>query len=226
MEHVVATFTVYPPFMTLLTLSLVLMIGLMPSPPMDTAEATRQYYADGNIDALQRLLHSTSDRTIKLLCRYRLYPLTQDDAYLEDLPTELDDPTARELALLSGLWGYRVREAPVWKTPSLGRRSIQLLDQARALDPDEPFVLLIEGQSFLFRPALFGGDLQQALRSFRTLQRVLDDQDAEGLSRLEATLWEWYTLEKMDTEAAEHLRERLLAQNPPVMYRQFLMDPP
>jgi hypothetical protein len=212
--------------MTLLLISIVLVAGLAPAPGMDTAEATQQYYAEGNIEALQRLLRTSDDRMIQLLCRYRLYPLTQDERYLDDLPTSLDDPTARELALLAGLWGYRVSEAPVWKTPTYGRRSSKLLEDARTQDPDDPFVLLIEGQSYLFRPALFGGDVNEALRHFRKLQRVLAEQETEGISPLEAMLWEWYALEKMDTEAADHLKDRLLAQNPPVMYRQFLMDPP
>lgn len=208
-------------------LGLLLMTWFDDARPLDTAaEATGKYYAEGNVEALKQLYRETDDRTVRLLCRYRLYPLTQDETYLEDLPTALDAPSARELALLSGLWGYRVREAPVWKTPTYGRRAMDLLDQARMLDAEDPFVVLIDGQSYLFRPALFGGDLREALRCFRKLERLLAEDKVAGLSVLEASLWEWYTLEKMGTDVAEQVRQQLLDRDLPVMYRQFLMDPP
>ena len=191
-----------------------------------TAEMAHRYYAEGNVAALRRLLHTSEDRTIRLLCRYRLYPLTEDAKYLVDLPETLEAPSARELALLSGLWGYRVREAPVWRVPSYGRRSQRLMDEAKHLNATDPYVLLIEGQSLLFRPALFGGDPRNALDCFRRLQQVLSGAPDVGISMMEAMLWEWYALEKMDDQAADDVREHLLAQNLPPVYRQFLQTPP
>ena len=197
-----------------------------PSPDAVLVDSTQIYYATQNVSALQRMLAQTNDRALALLCRYRLYPLTQDPSYLEDLPTELEAPTARELALLSGLWGYRVRESSVLKVPVYGKRATRLLDQAKALDPTEPFVLLIDGQSLLYRPKIFGGNKQKALDQFNTLRETLPATSGTGISKMEADLWLWYTLAQLDTDEAETFRSELLAQNPPPLYKTFLLDPP
>ena len=209
-------------------------LAVMKTPPSslpqtsDTAlvDSTQIYYATQDIEALQRLFAHTDDRELALLCRYRLYPLTQDRVYLEDLPAALETPTARELALLSGLWGYRVMESSVFKVPTYGKRATRLLDEAKTIDPMEPFVLLIDGQSLLFRPKIFGGDKQEALDQFNKLRDILPDTHAPGISMIEAGLWVWYTRTKMKDADAETLRSELLAQNPPPLYKTFLLDPP
>ncbi len=189
-------------------------------------DSTLVFYTEQNVPALQRLLDSTDDRRLDLLCRYRLYPLTKDRAYLQQIPTRLEDATAAELALLSGLWGYRVLESSVFNAPRYGLRANRLLSKARALDPDDPFVLLIEGQSLLFRPPLFGGSARDALERFHRLREVLDQRPTTAVSRMEAELWIWYALEKLDAEEAPALRDALLAQNPPPLFKSFLLDPP
>ena len=189
-------------------------------------DSTQVYYAMQDVEALQRLFARTDDRELALLCRYRLYPLTQDPAYLEDLPTDPENPTARELALLSGLWGYRVMKTSVFKVPTYGKRATRLLDEAKAIDPMEPFVLLIDGQSLLFRPKVFGGDKREALHQFNTLSAVLPGTHAPGISLIEAGLWVWYTRTKLKDADADTLRSELLAQNPPPLYKAFLLDPP
>ena len=189
-------------------------------------DSTQIYYAEQDVEALQRLFARTNDRELALLCRYRLYPLTQDPVYLADLPTELENATARELALLSGLWGYRVMETSVFKVPTYGKRATRLLDEAKAIDPREPFVLLIDGQSLLFRPKIFGGDKREALVQFNKLCDVLPGTHAPGISTIEAGLWVWYTRKKMKDTDADSLRAELLAQNPPPLYKAFLLDPP
>lgn len=189
-------------------------------------DSTQVYYATQNAEGLKKLLAASDDRTIQLLCRYRLYPLTEEERYLHDLPTELANPTARDLALLSGLWGYKVMTGSVLQIPKHGLRASALLDKAKKLDPDDPFVLLIEGQSLLFRPALFGGDKQAALLRFRRLQDVLKKASDDSISPMEADLWVWYTLNMLKADEAATLRSRLLASNPPPLYRAFLLDPP
>ncbi len=198
-----------------------------PAPP-DTAlvDSTQIYYAEQNVEALKRLYEQTDNREVALLCRYRLYPLTQDPVYLENLPLDLKAATARELAVLSGLWGYRVMESSVFKVPTYGKRATRLMDRAKALDPTEPFVLLIDGQSLLFRPKIFGGNKQEALDQFNQLYEALPNHSSSGISAIEAGLWVWYTRTKMKDETADALRSELLAQNPPPLYKAFLLDPP
>ena len=212
-----------------LATTLVMLTPSSESPRTDEValiDSTQIYYAEQNVEALQHLCARTTDRELELVCRYRLYPLTQDPAYLEDLPTDLEDPTARELAVLSGLWGYRVVAAPVYKVPTYGKRTTRLLEEAKALNPKEPFVLLIGGQSLLFRPKIFGGSKKEALEEFNKLCRVLPEATASGISQIEADLWVWYTRDKMNDEEAPTLRSELLAQNPPPLYKAFLLDPP
>lgn len=201
-------------------MSIVLLILILALGPV--AERTQEHYARKDVAALDALLERTEDRSLRLLCRYRLYPLTHDAGYLDDLPEELEQGTARELALLAGLWGYRASEAPFYKAIAYGRRSMALLDDARALDPDEPYLLLIEGQSLLFRPAIAGGDDAEALRHFRRLARVLPQHAESGISPLEAQVWTWYALRRTDETAAHALRAELLERDVPRLYREFL----
>lgn len=194
-----------------------------PAPPF--ADSTQHYYATQNARALERLLQRTDDRTLDLLIRYRLYPLTQDADLLDDLPADLDGASARELALLSGLWGYRVMTGSVLKVPTYGRRAAHLIERARALDPDEPLVLLIEGQTLLFSPPLMGRDREAALARFQRLCAVLPHAADGAVSPVEARLWVWYALTQLG-RPADALKAELLAERPPPLYRAFLLGPP
>ena len=170
---------------------------MMPRPFASQAQA---YYARKDAAALQALCrretdHGTFDEA-DLLCRYRLYPLTKDEAHLTDIPADLKSGSARTRALLSGLWGYRAARAPLHRMMKYGQRAERLIESARALDPDDPYVLLIEGQALLFKPSFVGGDKEAALGQFRRL-RVAVERDPEcGISAFEAELWAWYALQK------------------------------
>ena len=167
------------------------------------------------------------DRRDVLLCRYRLFPLAQDQSLLDDLPTELTDGTAEEYALLAGLWGYRAGTASVVGAMRDGIRSARLLDEAVARDADHPLVLLIEGQSLLFKPKIAGGSAEEALVRFERLFEIVRRTPGGPVSALEAELWVWYALDQLGHQReADALRERLLATDPPPLFREFLLSPP
>lgn len=203
---------------------MLLLLTLMTT--LSLADSTQTYYATQDVEGLRQVCAQAPDRGTRLLCRYRLYPLTEDGAYVADLPDALDAPTAPELALLSGLWGFRAARAGMAGAIRYGLRATRLLEAAKALDAEDPYVLLIEGQSLLFRPAFAGGDAHAALRCFRKLHAHLAHRPTGGLSLFEADLWTWYTLRKLDDPGASTLRASLLAQDPPSLYRQFLLSPP
>lgn len=191
------------------------------------ADSTQAYYAQQNAEALEDLLRRADTRFEELLCRYRLYPLTEREDYLTSLPRELDRDTARELALLSGLWGYRAARASIFSAIRYGRRSQALLDAAKQKAPEDPYVLLIEGQSLLFKPAFAGRDEEAALDRFERLCETLQRTPGiPGISMMEAELWRWYALHRLGIDRAAEVRKQLLAADPPPLYRQFLEDPP
>lgn len=188
---------------------------------------TQALYAAKDVDALRRVCAEATGTEADLLCRYRLYPLTEDEAYLRDLPADLaESASARSLALLSGLWGYKTARAPFHLVPRYGMRAERLMKRARQAEPQDVFVLLIDGQSLLFKPAIAGGDARAALDRFRTLRRVAAARTGSGVSTVEADLWTWYTLRKLNDASAASLRTRLLEQEPPRLYREFLLSPP
>jgi hypothetical protein len=204
-----------------------------PTPRQFMPDSTQSYYARKDAGALRRLLRRADTRAERLLCRYRLYPLTEDERYLDDLPETLgSSASARELALLSGLWGYRAAHASIFGAMQAGRRSMRLLEQAREKDADAPFVLLVGGQSLLFRPAIAGGSDEAALARFQRLRRVLSTDDAASdgdaaVASLEAALWTWYALRETDrSDDADALHQKLVARDLPPLYREFLKHPP
>ena len=202
--------------------TLAILLSIAPS----AADSVGHYYALGDVEALVAVCREPDSRLQDLLCRYRLYPLTNQQQLLEDLPSDLKDGSAREKALLAGLWGYRAASGSIFRAVKYGRRAGRLMTEAAEMDPNEPFLLLIEGQSYLFRPGVFGGSRGRALESFRQLQRSLADRPDPALDPMEADLWVWYTLERMEDPAADAVRRSIESRDPPRLYREFLANPP
>jgi hypothetical protein len=191
-------------------------------------DSTQTHYANQNAEALRTLLQTAETPFESLLARYRLYPLTEDPSVIDDLPS---DPSpnrpARELALLSGLWAYRAGEASLLGAIRNGRRSMNFLEAAKARNPSDPYVLLVEGQSLLFRPSLAGRDVEAAVQRFDRLVDALARHSDTGIAKTEAQMWLWLALrESGRTAEAEALHKALRANALPPLYEQFLEDPP
>jgi len=205
-------------------LTLFFLSALLMSP---FAQETHDAYAHQDAEALRSLLAEADSRVDSLLVRYRLYPVTEDKSIVDSLPDALPDGSARELALLSGLWAYRAGEASVFRTIQYGRRSTNLLEAAKAKDDSAPFVLLVEGQSLLFRPSFAGADAGAAVHCFHRLLRRTTEESGTGISQTEALLWLWFSLRKAGRpDDASIVRTQLSSRNPPSLYQQFLEDPP
>jgi hypothetical protein len=192
---------------------------------LSPADSTQVYYAAKDTEGLVTLCAETASEELSLLCRYRLFPLTEDEGYLAALPAE-QDGTARELALLAGLWGYRAARGPIYLLPRNGGRSVRFLEAALEKDPEEPYALLVEGQSLIFRPGFAGGDRREALARFDRLREVLPRYPESGISPVEVDLWRWYALVKLGDPEAQSLWHDLNARDLPPLYREFLQDPP
>jgi hypothetical protein len=195
--------------------------------PSSFAQDIQDAYAQQQADTLRALMPRADSRADSLLVRYRLYPLTEDDAVLEDLPESLPSGSARELALLSGLWAYRAGEASVFRVVQYGRRSSNLLEEAKAQDPDDPYVLLVESQSLLFRPAIAGRDAEAAVERLRRLAQQVRNVSGTGIAEVEAHTWRWLALrEAGQGEEAHRLYNRLMERDLPPLYQEFLRNPP
>ena len=213
---------------------LALLLALAPTPDAPEARAIvtpvrdslTHYYVQRDVPAVRRLERLARSREDRLLVTYRLFPMTMDEDVIEDIPSESGVRSARQLALISALWAYRAANGPRLKLPTYGRRSERILDRARDIAPNDPYVLLVRGQSLLYKPGIFGGDVEAAKVTFEQLKRVLLRQSVPGLHPFEADIWIWMCERKLDPRAASQTRQRLLAQRPPPMFRQFLIDPP
>lgn len=195
------------------------------------ADTIAARFAQKDHAALERLRARTTSISEELMLRYRLYPLTQDADVLDGLPADDACRTGRDCALLSALLSYRLARAPVLQVPRLARRSDALLARAVELDPYDPFVRLVRGQNLLYRPTIFGGTASGALEQFAALRDDLRRREAAGrhepgLPLIEAEVWVWYTLRKLNREGTDAMRDRLLAHGPPPLFREFLLDPP
>jgi hypothetical protein len=197
------------------------------APPSTVRDSLTYYYARRDIAAIDRLYHRRArTREERLLCRYRLFALTRDDAYLADIPTETSTQSARELSLIAALWAFRASNAPVTRLPTYGRRSERILNQALARDAEEPYALLVKGQSLLYKPRMFGGNTAEAQQTFERLRTVLARRSAPGIHPFEVEIWIWMCVRKQNETQGEALKQRLLARRPLPLFRQFLLSPP
>ena len=195
------------------------------APPVQ--DSLTYYYARQDTAGVDRLFrHRARTRLDRLLCLYRLFPMTLDEGYLAEIPPDEGVRSARELALISALWAYKAANGPAWALPTRGRRSERILNEALRRDPNEPYALLVKGQGLYYKPRIFGGDVAEAQRTFERLRQVLARRPAPGIHPFEAEVWIWMAVRKQDPARGAALAERLLARNPPRIFRQFLIDPP
>lgn len=185
------------------------------------------YYARQDTAAVERLYRRHArTREERLLCLYRLFPMTLDRAYLREIPSEVGVTSARELALIAALWGFRATNGPAYRLPIDGRRSERILAQALARDPDDPYALLVRGQTLYYKPRAFGGSVADARHTFERLRNSLARRTTPGLHPFEAEIWVWMSIRRADPSSGERLRRALLARRPLPLFRQFLVDPP
>ncbi len=223
-----------------LALSLFAAAGPAPSPapsptlPFSSAwaastvrDSLTYYYAQQDTSGVERLFRRRArTREERLLCLYRLFPMTLDRAYLRDIPSDAGLTDARELALIAAMWGFRATSGPTYRLPIDGRRSERILDAALARDADEPYALLVRGQTLYYKPRAFGGDVAEARRTFERLRASLARRPTPGLHPFEAEVWIWLCVRRTDRATAARLQQTLLARRPPPIFRQFLVDPP
>ena len=189
-------------------------------------DSLTHYYVQRDIANVRRLSRSARSREERLLVNYRLFPMTMDMGVIQTIPSEEGVRSAREMALIAALWAYKAGNSSKIHLPTYGRRSERILNQARDINPSEPYVLLVEGQSYLYKPGIFGGDAGKAKQKFQALKRVLGRSGVPGLHPFEADVWIWMAERKLDEQRAGALQRQLLARRPPPMFRQFLLDPP
>ena len=206
----------------LLVLATLLTAAASPAPtlPQEHSVTVRDsltyYYSRQDTSAVERL-YRTKARTQqdRLLCLYRLYPMTLDERWIADIPSDQGVRSARELALISALWAYRAGAGPAWRLPTYGRRSERILDRALAADAREPYALLVKGQGLYYKPAIFGGDVDAARRTFEQLRGRLGSRGVPGIHPFEAEVWVWMAIRRQDAGAGARLQQRLLQRRPP-----------
>jgi len=164
------------------------------------------------------------------LARYRTINLVQDDEdqtlrYMNDAINHLEEAIelkpnfAEAHALLSGLYGQKTGMQP-FKAMTLGPKSDRAMERAKELAPENPRVMLIDGTGDYFKPSMFGGDKDAALKKFEraaqlAAQEQVDDPLMPSWGYAEAYAWIGYAHMEADrTKEARHAFERALEINP------------
>ena len=131
----------------------------------------------------------------------------------------LDTVSAEALALQSACLALQSELDP-WRSPLAAPLSLARIDKALRLAPDNPRVLLLGALGARERPALFGGDRQQA---FALMQRAVASFERQRPAG--GALPEWGAADAFTDLAQEYLRlgNALAARN--VLERALLVAP-
>ena len=87
------------------------------------------------------------------------------DVFLDNLLEKY--PNNAQLHSLAGaFYGYKIALA-FYKAPFLGPKSLEQIEESIKLDPAEPMGYIEKGNSLQYRPTIFGGDKNEALKFYR-----------------------------------------------------------
>jgi tetratricopeptide (TPR) repeat protein len=81
-------------------------------------------------------------------------------------------------ALLAGVYGMQIALSPM-KGMFLGPKSSRHIEQALSIDPDNALAHYQQGSSLYNTPAMFGGDVEKAIRHLERA-RILYEQQSDG----------------------------------------------
>ena len=90
-------------------------------------------------------------------------------------------------ALLGSLYGQKAGGG-MMAGMKYGQKSAVTMERAITLQPKNPRILMLEGISLYFKPAMWGGDKQKALAN---LQRACDLAEQGACAAKEATMPDW-----------------------------------
>lgn len=90
-----------------------------------------------------------------------------------------DKMKAEAKALLSGLYGMKMAYSSMMGMV-LGPKSSGLIEDAIKLAPQSPIVWKIQANSKMFTPAMFGGDIEEAIKAYERSIELFEKQP-EGL---------------------------------------------
>ncbi len=183
-------------------------------------------YGNKEVDILKNRLQLASGQREKLEVIYRLYPLTEDENLLSDLPASAESPdSATELALLAALWTWKGDRSNIFNRIPRIMKGVKMLDRAKEINPDNPLTLLIDGQALIFKPGIAGGSVSKALDTFERLHSLLVERPVCEVAVYEVESWIWYCLHRMEDPQADAYRDEFLASDPPPLFRDFVRSP-
>lgn len=102
----------------------------------------------------------------------KYYKITEE--HLEVLSKD-DKMKAEAKALLSGLYGIKMAYSSMMGMV-LGPKSSSLVEEAVKLAPQSPIVWKIQANSKMFTPAMFGGDIEEAIKAFEKSIELFEKQ--------------------------------------------------
>jgi tetratricopeptide (TPR) repeat protein len=142
---------------------------------------------------------------------------------------KLNDKFAEASGLMAGVLGMKIAKSPM-KGMFLGGKSSHFLDQALALEPDNPRLLLQRGVSRYNTPAMFGGSLKEAETLLRKSLTLFEKEPADrawpNWGRFDAHVWLGQALVKRgDRAGARAEYDRAAAIAPQSGWLRFVLVP-
>ncbi|PSK81307.1 tetratricopeptide repeat protein [Prolixibacter denitrificans] len=124
--------------------------------------------------------------------------------------------SAKLYTLIAALIGYQIGLKP-WKAPWLGPQSQENIELAKKLDPKEPSVWFEEGNSYFFRPAIFGGSRETAIRNYEKAWKLINAEPDAKKNWFYYYVGAWLSnayLEENRKKEANNLLKELLTEAP------------
>ena len=158
--------------------------GYLTSSKAPWEKAIAKIKADATLSKADRLYALTEAQSGLLV--YTM--ANQDEATFETVADDMEEnlekllslnnKDARAHALLAGLYGTTV-SFNNWKGMYLGPKGEKQVDQALQTDPKNPFAWAQRGNARLFTPAMFGGDVDEAVTCFEKAAQYHEQQSID-----------------------------------------------
>lgn len=188
------------------------------------ADAGRIHYYLGYIDWRITGYFFSSGKTKEAL------PYIDDGIVHLEKSVENTPDFAEALALHSSLLGNKIGVKPLLGM-TLGMKSGALMGKAQALDPDNPRILFLSGQSDFYTPKMFGGSKKRALEKFGLSVERFKEYETAGETdpdwgEEDAMIYLGIALmDQNDLEGAKVQFEAILERNPEHGWVKYALMP-